>query len=257
MATETSTSNQREKQEQSIKARKKELFVTDEPVATGPRKTLREYLRETPAAPLSKNTKLMLWGSAAPVLLLFLSAVATGKGRDIKTPTSMVVPPSPVKPLAVKHNDEPPPAAQDAVAKDGKPKAEEPTKDQPPKEEKPKAKSKKPKKPKKPASGDKPSSTGDPGAKTDTAAKDEKDPKAGASEKMTNQANATPNDAGKDKNKPESRAKAADSNDSPTAEKPKKSLLFKKRRPPVFTYPKREGEKKDEKADPEKAKANP
>src|SRR4051794_17529194 len=107
MATETSTSNQREKQEQSIKARKTELFVSDEPVATGPRKSLREYLRETPATPLSKNTKLMLWGSAAPVLLLFLGAVATGKGRDIKTPTNMVVPPSPVKPVAIRTNDEP------------------------------------------------------------------------------------------------------------------------------------------------------
>src|SRR4051794_3266021 len=154
MATETSTSNQREKQEQSIKARKKELFVSDEPVSTGPRKSLREYLRETPAAPLSKNTKLMLWGSAAPVLLLFLGAVVTGKGRDIKTPTSMVVPPSPVKPLALKNNNVPSPVAQEAVTPKEKSKAEEPSKDQPPKEEKPK--SKKPKKPKKPASGDKP-----------------------------------------------------------------------------------------------------
>src|SRR3954449_9375731 len=138
MATETSTSNQREKQEQSIKARKKELFVPDEPVATGPRKSLREYLRETPAAPLSKNTKLMLWGSAAPVLLLFLGAVATGKGRDIKTPACMVVPPSPVNPLAVKTNDVPPPAAQEV----DKSKVDDKAKDQAPQEEKPKPKSK-------------------------------------------------------------------------------------------------------------------
>src|SRR3954470_3974160 len=115
MATETTTSNNRENQEQSIKARKKELFVSDEPVATGPRKSLREYLRETPATPLSKNTKLMLWGSAAPVLLLFLGAVATGKGRDIKTPTTTVLPPSPVKPLAVKSNEEPPPVTQEVA----------------------------------------------------------------------------------------------------------------------------------------------
>jgi hypothetical protein len=68
-------SAQREKQEQSIKARKNELFLEEEVEESGPRKRLRDYVKETPAAPLSKNVKLTLWGSAAPVVLLFVLAL--------------------------------------------------------------------------------------------------------------------------------------------------------------------------------------
>jgi hypothetical protein len=136
MATETST--QREKQEQSIKARKHELFV-DEPLGQdGPRKTFRECLRETPAAPLTKNVKLMLWGSAAPVVLLFFGALLTGKGAAPKPPSETVLPPSLVKPqvLVTPKSEEKPPKEADAPAGDST-KGEAGEKPKKPPEEKP------------------------------------------------------------------------------------------------------------------------
>jgi hypothetical protein len=84
-------SAQREKQEQSIKARKNELFVEEEVEQSGPRKRLRDYVKETPAAPLSKNVKLMLWGSAAPVVLLFVAALLARRSH-FKAPEEMVIP---------------------------------------------------------------------------------------------------------------------------------------------------------------------
>jgi hypothetical protein len=83
-------SAQREKQEQSIKARKSELFVEEE-VEYGPRKKLRDYIKETPAAPLSKNVKLMLWGSAAPVVFLFVAALLVRRTHFTR-PEDLVIP---------------------------------------------------------------------------------------------------------------------------------------------------------------------
>ena len=62
MATEGS--QQRELQEKSIKARKHELFV-GEADDVGPRKTFRQVLSETPAAPMTKNVKMILLGVIA------------------------------------------------------------------------------------------------------------------------------------------------------------------------------------------------
>src|SRR4051794_32744722 len=94
MAAEGTT--QREMQEKSIKARKNELFVNGEvdPPAE-PRQTFHQCLKETPAAPLSKNVKLMLWGSAAPVVLLFLGsllAVNKSSSSQAKAPEGLIVP---------------------------------------------------------------------------------------------------------------------------------------------------------------------
>ena len=93
-------SAQREKQDQSIKARKNELFVEEQALQTGPRKKLRDYLKDTPAAPLSKNVKLSLWGSAVPVVLLFVAALLSrqslgrqGARRDDHPPHAKPAPP--------------------------------------------------------------------------------------------------------------------------------------------------------------------
>jgi hypothetical protein len=102
MAREASAA-QREKQEQSIKARKSELFLEEEVVESGPRKRLRDYVKETPAAPLSKNVKLMLWGSAAPVVLLFVVALLARKSH-FKEPEEFV-PVHPTTPVASRGGD--------------------------------------------------------------------------------------------------------------------------------------------------------
>jgi hypothetical protein len=240
MATETST--QREKQEQSIKARKKELFV-DEQVDSGPRKTFREYLRETPATPLSKNVKLMLWGSAAPVLLLFLGALWTGTGSTAKPPENTVLPPSPPKPLAAKTDEQPP--KQAVAPKEEKPKDEAQSKENSPTEDKPK-----PKNPKDDAAQS--------GEKDTKPGKGEGDAKRDNPEKMPNNVTSSQEDKekAKAKGKSEPNPKDADTSLSPTPDKHRRAPLFKKKKDPVFTYPKREGKKKDEKADPEKTKSS-
>jgi len=63
-------------QEQSIKARARELYVEQERPAPGkPVKSFPAYLRETPAVPLSTSTKVVLWIVAIIVALLFLAAL--------------------------------------------------------------------------------------------------------------------------------------------------------------------------------------
>lgn len=81
MASETPAS--RESQEQSIKARKKELFQPEAaPAASaGPRKAIKEYLRDTRPMPLAPSTKAALWVAGVLVLLLFLGALLTAGSR--------------------------------------------------------------------------------------------------------------------------------------------------------------------------------
>jgi hypothetical protein len=65
-------------QEQSIKARKHELFEADEPDgSTGPRRSFQECLRTTPADPLSTLLKALLWTVGTIVILLLIAALVT------------------------------------------------------------------------------------------------------------------------------------------------------------------------------------
>ena len=65
-----------EQQDQSIKARKHQLFeapVSDASAATV--KPFVVYLRGTPATPMPQGTRIALWGLAVVVVLLFLAAL--------------------------------------------------------------------------------------------------------------------------------------------------------------------------------------
>ena len=77
------TPKRRESEEQSIKARKKELFEEQTPDVSlsGPRKPVKVYLQQTPAMPLSPGVKVALWILGVVVLLLFLAALMTRGGR--------------------------------------------------------------------------------------------------------------------------------------------------------------------------------
>ncbi|WP_165230687.1 hypothetical protein [Aquisphaera insulae] len=64
-------------QERSIKDREQEIF-DDLPPATGPVPAARpfaEYLRETPAAPLSSGVKAIFWIAGIAVILLLCAAL--------------------------------------------------------------------------------------------------------------------------------------------------------------------------------------
>ena len=69
-----------EQQDQSIKARKNQLFEVikiDDGVSSVP---FTVYLNDTAAAPLSLPVKVALWAAGVVVVLLFLAAF-TGVGR--------------------------------------------------------------------------------------------------------------------------------------------------------------------------------
>lgn len=70
-----------EQQDQSIKARKHQLF--EEPDrADGAVKPFKVYLRDTPPAPLSGGVKATLWAVGAVVVLLLLAALFGGGRRS-------------------------------------------------------------------------------------------------------------------------------------------------------------------------------
>jgi len=78
-------------QEQTIRSRKQLLFDADEPVvgddgALKPRKSFAEYVRETPAAPLTGMAKAALWGIGAIVLLLLVVTILKTSGGGAKPP---------------------------------------------------------------------------------------------------------------------------------------------------------------------------
>ena len=71
----------RQTQEQSIKARKHQIFDDVVPaVSSGSSKPFKEFLRETPAAPLSGGMKAALWAVGAVVALLLVAALMKGMG---------------------------------------------------------------------------------------------------------------------------------------------------------------------------------
>ncbi len=78
-------------QEQSIRARKHSLYEDDDlPGLDGPRRSFRECLRTTPAAPLPTLVKALLWVVGILVILLLAAAlVASGHKK-----------PKPAKPAA-------------------------------------------------------------------------------------------------------------------------------------------------------------
>lgn len=67
-------------QEQSIKARKRDLFDADAPDVddSGPRRSFQDCLKATPADPLSALVKAALWVVGTVVILLLVAALATG-----------------------------------------------------------------------------------------------------------------------------------------------------------------------------------
>lgn len=87
-------SNPRESEEQSIKARKNQLFEEQSRQAapSGPKKPIQIYLRDTPAMPISQGVKATLWVVAALVLLLFLAALMTRGARPGRPRTGGVRP---------------------------------------------------------------------------------------------------------------------------------------------------------------------
>jgi hypothetical protein len=82
-------------QEQSIKARKHELYEDDEPDASGPRRSFQECLRTTPADPLPTLLKGLLWTVGTIVILLLIAALVTGGNKKPRPkPVSGFVPSS-------------------------------------------------------------------------------------------------------------------------------------------------------------------
>lgn len=70
-------------QEQSIRARKEQLYEEDEaPISTEGKATkpFETYLREVPAAPLSAATKAILWAVGAVVVLLLIVTLLRATG---------------------------------------------------------------------------------------------------------------------------------------------------------------------------------
>ena len=75
-------------QEQSIKARKHQLFEADDDHAhSGPRQSFAEILRVTPADPLTPAIKGILWVVGTLVILLLLAGFTTvGKRKPRPRP---------------------------------------------------------------------------------------------------------------------------------------------------------------------------
>ena len=65
-----------ETQEQSIKARKHQLFEADAPaVEVGSGRSFKDFVRTTPATPLSGLTKAVLWVAGVIVALFLVAAL--------------------------------------------------------------------------------------------------------------------------------------------------------------------------------------
>jgi hypothetical protein len=63
-------------QELSIKEREQQLFLeSSEDLVQEPTRPFADYLRETPAAPVSSEVKVLLWIAAIVVAILFAAAI--------------------------------------------------------------------------------------------------------------------------------------------------------------------------------------
>ena len=70
-----------EAQDQSIKARKWQLYEEKTRVDTGTVKPFSVYLKDTPGAPLSPVARATLWAVGVVVVLLFVAAILMGGPR--------------------------------------------------------------------------------------------------------------------------------------------------------------------------------
>ena len=70
-----------EQQDQSIKARKNQLFEAQARDNAGGLKPFTVYLHQTPPTPMLPGVKVALWALAAVVALLFLGALLSGGRR--------------------------------------------------------------------------------------------------------------------------------------------------------------------------------
>ena len=68
-----------EQQDQSIKARKNQLFEVAKPDDGVSHVPFRVYLKDTPPAPMSTPMKAALWSVAVVAGLLFLAAIWVGR----------------------------------------------------------------------------------------------------------------------------------------------------------------------------------
>jgi hypothetical protein len=90
-------------QEQSIRARKEQLYEEDEApkaeAAAKATKPFEVYLREVPATPLSATTKLILWSVGAVVVLLLIVTLLRTTGRQPTAPRKAEAPlrPAPIR----------------------------------------------------------------------------------------------------------------------------------------------------------------
>jgi hypothetical protein len=90
-----------ESEEQSIKARKHEMFEEEARAgSTEPKKPVKVYLQETPATPMTQFTKITLWALGVIVLLLFLAAVVTRGMHSRRPARTAAVGIAPSTPLA-------------------------------------------------------------------------------------------------------------------------------------------------------------
>jgi hypothetical protein len=83
-----------EHQDQSIKARKFQLFDEGKPEEGGPLRPFAEYVRQTPAASLSPVVKASLWATGVLAILLFIAAML-GWGTKTRRRQAEVAPSRP------------------------------------------------------------------------------------------------------------------------------------------------------------------
>jgi hypothetical protein len=73
-----------EQQDQSIKARKFQLFERQQLGGAGALRPFADYVRQTPPAPMATPIKASLWALAVLVALLFLAAMFSGRGPNVR-----------------------------------------------------------------------------------------------------------------------------------------------------------------------------
>jgi Family of unknown function (DUF6479) len=82
-------------QELSIKEREQQLFVeSSEDQLQGPVRPFAEYLRETPAAPLSIEVRVLLWVIGVVVVILFAGAIWKASRSSAARPKPRPAPPA-------------------------------------------------------------------------------------------------------------------------------------------------------------------